>query len=63
LSARYDAGEPATDTQVQGKRLKEKFMALVEPVLGDSRSQALINETDRLESLPDLRNLLHLCAT
>ena len=63
LSARYDAGEPATDTRVQGKRLKEKFMALVEPVLGDSRSQALINETDRLESLPDLRNLLHLCAT
>ena len=42
LSATHDAGIPATDTADQGRRLEEKFVGLVEPVLGSQRCQALI---------------------
>jgi 2-methylcitrate dehydratase PrpD len=62
VSARHDAGLPMTDVVVQGHRLQEKFAALVEPVLGVARSDALKEQIGRLDGLLDLRALLGLCA-
>jgi len=62
ISARHDSGVPAPDTADQGRRLEAKFAGLVEPILGTERTTALIAEIGRLESLPDLRGLLALCA-
>jgi hypothetical protein len=62
LTAKHDAGVPAADTADQGRRLEEKFMALVEPVLGGNTAGALIAEVNRLEALPDVRGLMTHCA-
>ncbi|MGE0415943.1 MAG: MmgE/PrpD family protein [Acetobacteraceae bacterium] len=63
LTARHDSGIPAADTQEQGRRLEEKFHALVEPVLGSNAATALIADIGRLENLPDIRGLMSRCAT
>jgi hypothetical protein len=60
LSAEHDAGIPAIDTADQGRRLEEKFAALVEPVLGSERCLTLIamlREFENLENLSDLMTL------
>jgi 2-methylcitrate dehydratase PrpD len=62
LSARHDAGIPAADTAEQGARLEQKFAALAEPVLGMQRTQGLIAEIGRLETLGNLRDLIAMCA-
>jgi len=62
LSARHDSGKPATDTAAQGRRLEEKFAALVEPILGTDRTNRLTAEITKLDSLPDVRGLMSLCA-
>ncbi len=60
LSARHDAGIPAVDTVEQGRRLEEKFIGLVEPVLGQARCTALIAKISGFESLDNLRELMAL---
>jgi len=62
ISANHDSGVPAADTAAQGRRLEEKFMALVEPVLGGNTAGALIAEVARLDSLPDVRGIMAHCA-
>jgi len=62
LTARHDSGIPATDTADQGRRLEAKFAALVEPILGAAKTQALIAEIGRLERLTDVRGLMGMCA-
>ena len=62
LTARHDSGIPSDDVTDQGRRLEEKFHALVEPVLGSNRSSALISDIRQFEKLPDVRGLLTLSA-
>jgi len=58
LAARHDAGVPAADVDHQGRRLEEKFAALVDPVLGTEKTARLIAQTNRLQDLADIRTLL-----
>ena len=60
VTARHDSGIPSDDVADQGKRLEEKFNALVEPVLGANRSSALISDIGRFEELGDIRGLMGL---
>jgi 2-methylcitrate dehydratase PrpD len=62
FTAEHDAGIPAADTEEQGRRLVEKFSGLVEPVLGENRSKALIDTIQTLEQQPDVRPLATLNA-
>jgi 2-methylcitrate dehydratase PrpD len=62
LTALHDSGVPATDVADQGRRLEAKFTALVEPILGRGRTGDLLGEIARLDSLPNLRGLMALCA-
>ena len=61
LSAQHDSGLPANDVAEQGRRLEEKFAALVEPILGTTRAAAVIAEIGRFETLADVRDLARLC--
>jgi 2-methylcitrate dehydratase PrpD len=63
LIARHDAGIPAGDIADQGRRLAAKFDALVEPVLGPSRSRELRETIAGLDDLPDIDRLTRLAAT
>jgi 2-methylcitrate dehydratase PrpD len=60
LRAKHDSGIAATDTADQGRRLEEKFIGLVEPVLGLQRCRALISEISRFDALSDVRELMAL---
>jgi 2-methylcitrate dehydratase PrpD len=60
VNARHDAGIPAMDTAEQGRRLEEKFIGLVEPVIGQQRCAALISRIGSFEKLESLRELLAL---
>ena len=62
LTARHDSGLPADDVDDQGRRLEDKFNALVEPVLGSNRSLALISDIGRFEALPELGATLGFAA-
>jgi len=62
LTAQHDSGVPANDVAQQGKRLKAKFAALVDPVLGTARTARLIDKIDRLDTLADVRGIMRLCA-
>jgi hypothetical protein len=63
LTARHDSGVPARDVADQGRRLEEKFTALVEPIRGRGRAADLLGEINRLDALKDVRGLMALCAT
>ncbi len=54
LHAMHDAGIPAPDVAAQGVRLEGKFLALVSPILGEARAQALMAAIARLDGLADL---------
>lgn len=58
LTARHDAGIPATDLAAQGQRLEDKFRALAEPVIGANQAASLIAAVSELDSAPDIRALL-----
>jgi 2-methylcitrate dehydratase PrpD len=62
LTARHDSGVPAQDVAEQGRRLEEKFIVLVEPILGRGRAADLMGEINRLDTLNDVRGLMALCA-
>ena len=56
----FDAGAPARDLAAQRAKLVRKFRALVAPVLGPDRCEALIETIDRLDDMPDVGALLAL---
>src|SRR5262249_46680843 len=61
LMARHDAGVPADDVEEQGRRLEEKFAALVGPLLGERRTAALRERIARLDAIADVGELAVLC--
>ncbi len=61
VTARHDAGVPASHIARQGERLERKFSALTEPMLG-SRTDEIITQVARLDSLDNVRDLMALCA-
>ncbi len=62
LTARHNCGVPASNVADQGRRLDDKFTALVEPILGRGKAGDLLGEINRLDTLKDLRGLMALCA-
>jgi 2-methylcitrate dehydratase PrpD len=60
LRASHDSGIAATDTADQGRRLEEKFVGLVEHVLGSQRCHALISGITSFDTLGNLRELMAL---
>jgi 2-methylcitrate dehydratase PrpD len=62
ISARHDAGIPATDIGSQGKRLVAKFDTLVEPVLGAPRARELREMILGLDAVAEIANLCRLAA-
>jgi len=58
LTAQHDAGVPATDVALQGRRLEAKFAALVDPISGNEAAARLIAAVARLDTLPDVRGML-----
>jgi 2-methylcitrate dehydratase PrpD len=60
LRASHDSGIAATDTADQGRRLEEKFVGLVEPVLGSQRCRALLSGISHFDTLGNLRELMGL---
>ena len=62
VSARHDAGVPATDIAEQGERLAAKFDALVGPVLGAARARELREVVSRLDGLAEIGSLARLAA-
>jgi hypothetical protein len=62
VSARHDAGIPASDIQAQGERLAAKFDALVAPVLGAPRARELREMIFGLDDLADIGSLVRLAA-
>jgi 2-methylcitrate dehydratase PrpD len=63
LAARHDAGIAAADIADQGRRLAAKFDALVEPVLGVSRTRELRETVAGLDNLADIGRLARLIST
>jgi len=62
VTAQHDSGVPMTDVVAQGQRLEAKFTALVEPVLGAARTQALIDVVGRVDVQADMRQVMGLAA-
>ena len=62
VSARHDAGIPATDIAGQRERLSAKFDALVEPVVGAPRARELREVIVDLDNLTDIGGLARLAA-
>ena len=61
-TARHDAGIPAANIDEQGERLRAKFDALVEPVLGGPRTRELREMIFGLYELADSGGLARLAA-
>jgi len=61
VAARHDSGVPAADVDEQGRRLEEKFTALVEPLLGAGRAEMLRARIARLDRIDDVGELAELC--
>jgi len=57
---RGDVSRPADDLAEQGRRLREKFDALVTPALGASRASELADMAERFDELADVRALMAL---
>jgi 2-methylcitrate dehydratase PrpD len=62
IAARHDSGIPAADITEQGLRLAAKFDALVEPLLGASRTRELRETISGLDNLTDIGSLTRLAA-
>ncbi|HUN41759.1 MAG TPA: MmgE/PrpD family protein [Acetobacteraceae bacterium] len=62
VTARHDSGVPMTDVAAQGARLEAKFAALVEQILGATRTQALIAAIRGMDAQPTVREVLGLAA-
>jgi 2-methylcitrate dehydratase PrpD len=62
VAARHDAGVPATDIDEQGRRLANKFDALVEPIVGASCSRELREAVLALDEVADIGTVARLAA-
>jgi 2-methylcitrate dehydratase PrpD len=62
VSARHDAGIPATNIAEHGERLAAKFDALVAPVLGAPRTRELRQMLAGLDGLAEIGSLARLAA-
>src|SRR5713226_4557660 len=62
VTARHDAGIPAADITEQGERLAAKFDALVEPMIGASRTRELRAIISGLDGVADIGDLCRLAA-
>jgi 2-methylcitrate dehydratase PrpD len=60
LSAEFDSGIPATDLDAQWSKLSAKFHALAEPIIGRDSANTLHATIERIESVPNVRELLQL---
>lgn len=58
LQAEANVGIPATDATLQWQRLTAKARAIVTPVLGDARAQALLAQVEALRDAPTLSPLM-----
>ena len=61
LTARHNSGVPTSNVADQGRRLDDKFIALVEPILGRGKAGDLLGEINCLDTLKDVRGLMALC--
>jgi 2-methylcitrate dehydratase PrpD len=61
VAARHDSGVPAPDVDDQGRRLEEKFTALVAPLLGGKRADTLRETIGRLDEIQDIGDLTRQC--
>ena len=61
VTAEHDSGVPARDVDEQGRRLEEKFSALVEPLLGARRAEALRDTIANLDKIQDVGDLTRQC--
>ena len=61
VTARCDSGVPARDVDEQGRRLEDKFSALVAPLLGAARADALRETIGNLDELQDIGELARQC--
>jgi 2-methylcitrate dehydratase PrpD len=61
FTATHDAGVPAADVLEQGKRLEQKFHALVDPILGAARAREIVGLVGRFDNLADTRALAKAC--
>ena len=62
LSAEYDSGIPTQDVAHQGQRIRQKFDALAEPVLGGNRAAALADAIQHIEAQRSIADIMHLAA-
>lgn len=63
VTARHDAGIPAVDIDDQGRRLEEKFIALVEPLIGATRANTLLHSISRIDGMRDVGELIGQCVS
>ena len=61
VTARHDAGVPARDVDEQGRRLEEKYSALVAPLLGAARAGSLRETIAHLDEIQDVGELARRC--
>lgn len=60
LTAEFDSGQPAADLDAQWAKLSAKFHALAEPIIGRESAQRLHATIERIESVPNVRELMQL---
>lgn len=61
LERHFDCGAPNPDKPAEIRKLRAKFKALVTPMAGADKTQALLDILGRLEQQPSLVPLLTLC--
>ncbi|HVA43651.1 MAG TPA: MmgE/PrpD family protein [Acidimicrobiales bacterium] len=61
LSVAHDVSVPESDLEWQGRRLREKFQALVTPVLGAAGATALAGLVQDLDRAGDVSGLMGAC--
>ena len=54
LEATHDSSRPATDLSAQGERLKSKFRALFQGILGTERSQQVFSDVNALHEMSSI---------
>ena len=62
-TAEHDAGIADPSVARQGRRLEEKFTALVEPLYGTAKTRMIIGLVNRLDALSDIGELAAVCGS
>ena len=62
LEESHDAGIPQPDLQIQQERLASKFLALAEPIVGETRAMSVVDAVSRLDRLQVRDLLITVCA-